>query len=87
MRKKSRIKCDLQIISLDTVPVVEYTALSYVWGDVSVTEDISINGTTASVTTNLAAALRHIREVFGEGVLWADAICRLALQLRGFKLT
>ena len=61
-------------MTLDPEPSGAYTALSYVWGDASVTEDIIVNGVSFAVTSNLASALRQIRKGFGE-VLWADAIC------------
>jgi Heterokaryon incompatibility protein (HET) len=62
-------------MTLDPEPSRAYTALSYVWGDASVTEDIIVNGVSFAVTSNLASALRQIRKVFGEVLLWADAIC------------
>jgi hypothetical protein len=34
-----------------------------------------VNGVSFAVTSNLASALRQIRKVFGEVLLWADAIC------------
>ncbi|KAI0012253.1 heterokaryon incompatibility protein-domain-containing protein [Xylariaceae sp. FL0662B] len=49
---------------LFTTPLSEsirYAALSYVWGDASVTEDIIVNGTIVPVTVNLAAALKRLR--------------------------
>jgi hypothetical protein len=61
-----------------------YSALSYVWGDPSVTEDIILEGVAFPVTNNLAAALKHAKfhcihhyhdrdpATFR---LWADAIC------------
>ena len=44
-------------------------------GNASMTEDITVNGLTFTVTANLASALRQIRKTFGEILLWADAIC------------
>jgi hypothetical protein len=61
-----------------------YAALSYVWGDPKVTEDIVIDGHVLPVTTNLATALRHVRSLgqsifpsrdSDEFLLWADAVC------------
>ena len=60
---------------LEPEPSRVYTALSYVWGDAPVTEEISVNGVSFAVTSNLALALRQIRKSFGEVLLWADAIC------------
>lgn len=69
------VSCSLEVMTLDPEPSIVYTALSYVWGDASVTEDIIVNGVSIAVTTNLASALKQIRKAFGEVLLWADAIC------------
>ena len=50
----------LHSIPLSSVP--PYRALSYVWGDVNVTEDILLEDRPFPVTTNLAAALQRIRD-------------------------
>ncbi|KAJ0382022.1 hypothetical protein COL922a_013371 [Colletotrichum nupharicola] len=79
----------LEVTSLKKEP--SFTALSYVWGDPTITEEISVNGHTSRVTDNLAAALRHIfkqqevitnaqqqqsgRTVQRISRLWADALC------------
>ncbi len=62
-------------MTLDSEPSRVYTALSYVWGDANVTEDIIVNGVSFAVTSNLASALKQIWKGFGEVLLWADAIC------------
>ena len=69
------VSCSLEVMTLDPEPSKAYTALSYVWGDASVTEDIIVNGVSFAVASNLASALRQIRKTFGEVLLWADAIC------------
>ena len=69
------VSCSLKLMTLDPEPSRAYTALSYVWGDASVTEDIAVNGVSFAVTSNLASALRQIRKSFDEVLLWADAIC------------
>jgi hypothetical protein len=66
------VSCCLETISL--VKPIPYTALSYCWGDSQVTCGILINGVLVKVTTNLEAALRHLR-MQNVGWLWADAIC------------
>jgi len=65
---------------LDPEPDRAYTALSYVWGDASVTKDIIVNGVSFAVTANLELALRQIRKSFGEVVLWVDAVCTSSLR-------
>lgn len=69
------VSCSLEVMTLDPEPSSVYTALSYVWGDACVTEDIIVNGVSFAVTSNLASALKQIRKGFGEVLLWADAIC------------
>jgi uncharacterized membrane protein YqaE (UPF0057 family) len=60
--------------SLDDNP--RYAALSYVWGNPSITTPVIVNGRSVLVTTNLEAALRrfstHFDDIF---YLWADALC------------
>jgi hypothetical protein len=52
---------EIRLIKYSLVDDLKYVALSYVWGDASITEDIIVNGHTLAVTTNLAAALRSFR--------------------------
>lgn len=72
----------LSTVSLDDPP--KFTALSYVWGDAAITEDIMVNGTTMPVTVNLSSALKHVgkhwQKTFRERKsnsfrLWVDALC------------
>jgi heterokaryon incompatibility protein (HET) len=53
----------------------KYYALSYVWGDAQITEEILVNGEKLPVTKNLAAFLRHSRGPQTTVPLWVDAIC------------
>ncbi|KAH8744029.1 heterokaryon incompatibility protein-domain-containing protein [Hyaloscypha sp. PMI_1271] len=56
----------------------EYFALSYTWGDPSITRPIIVNGHVVEVTENLEKALRVLRDrpEFKSGVkLWVDALC------------
>ena len=53
------LECRLIEASIDKIP--PYEALSYVWGDASITEPIVCNGEIIQVTTNLANALRKVR--------------------------
>lgn len=77
------------VVSLPTVDVVnlsgavlhdqqervEYTALSYTWGDQIFPRAITINGVTLPITENLFAFLQRYREGYRPGPLWIDAIC------------
>ena len=77
-----KISCKLSTASLG--PDLYYHALSYVLGKSGITEEILVNGDTMAVTTNLAAALRQLRDdppeelatiPLSKRLLWADAIC------------
>ncbi|KAE9362593.1 HET-domain-containing protein [Stipitochalara longipes BDJ] len=54
-----------------------YEALSYVWGDATITTPIYIGPLhkTFHVTTNLACALSHLRFQDKDRTLWVDALC------------
>ena len=54
---------------------LQYEALSYVWGDPTITSPILLNEHEFEVTTNLEAALRNLRYEDKERLLWIDAIC------------
>ncbi|KAH8745963.1 heterokaryon incompatibility protein-domain-containing protein [Hyaloscypha sp. PMI_1271] len=79
------IQCRLTTSSLHNGD--DYIALSYVWGDASITKDIIINGERKPVTTNLASGLQHIWSAMSSSagsssewnglpnLFWVDAIC------------
>ncbi|KAL5325717.1 hypothetical protein ACEPPN_006847 [Leptodophora sp. 'Broadleaf-Isolate-01'] len=69
----TEIRCSLDTVPLDEAP--SYEALSYVWGDPKITQQIIIDGKPFQVTTNLARALRHLRAREKPRRLWVDAIC------------
>ncbi|KAJ4209633.1 hypothetical protein NW759_013489 [Fusarium solani] len=52
-----------------------YSALSYVWGDVSDTVEISVNGSSLKIGRNLHAGLEQLRENGIHDWLWIDSIC------------
>lgn len=52
-----------------------YDALSYVWGDSSIREEISVNGCRFIITKALELALRHLRSTDSVQCLWIDALC------------
>ncbi|KAK8121795.1 hypothetical protein PG984_010465 [Apiospora sp. TS-2023a] len=70
------VKCSLRHASLHDLEG-QYTALSYAWGDASVTETIHVMGHPFNVTTNLADCLRQLATTpkYQEISLWVDAIC------------
>ena len=53
---------------------VKYEALSWCWGDVSLTEPILLHGFGWPAPTNLVVALRHLRRNTESRVLWIDAL-------------
>jgi hypothetical protein len=68
-----RISGRLRHVSLDDD--IQYTALSYVWGDPNVTRPINLDGYSFGVTTNLKSTLLHLRHRTQRENLWIDAIC------------
>jgi len=69
------ISCSLSVVSLDDEPAPNYEALSYVWGDETVTETVTVDAMEVHATVNLIVALRRIRHGDRNTVLWVDAIC------------
>ena len=67
------INCTLQTVSLNDP--LKFEALSYVWGDLSITTPINVEGESFPVTANLSAALRALRQRHISRTLWIDAIC------------
>lgn len=63
----------LHVATLSDRPT--YTALSYVWGEPSKTFDIQLDSGVMGATSNLAAALRSLRDRNQIKPLWIDAIC------------
>jgi hypothetical protein len=55
------VKVNLLRTSLTNAP--KCIAISYVWGGSTITKDTSIDGNVTPVTTNLASALRCIRQL------------------------
>jgi hypothetical protein len=53
----------------------DYIALSYVWGDPTVTHGIICDGMSLQVTQNVAEALRALRDPIAAERIWIDAIC------------
>jgi hypothetical protein len=66
------ISCQLENTLLDSE--VEYTALSYAWGDPTNRKPIICDGSILHVTVNLFNALRELRHVDHSVRLWINAI-------------
>jgi hypothetical protein len=69
----SKISCKLETHAISATPV--YEALSYCWGDSHERLPIFLDGSPFTVTTNLEAALRHLRHATQIRTLWIDAVC------------
>jgi Heterokaryon incompatibility protein (HET) len=70
----ARITGRLVKVSLNTSPI--YDALSYTWGDPSITTTIILDGDQDfSVTTNLERALQDLRLEDEIRTIWVDALC------------
>jgi ankyrin repeat protein len=54
---------------------IAYDALSYTWGSTKKDARITVNGSTMYVTSNLYAALQHLRLNNQDRIIWIDAIC------------
>ncbi|PVH73562.1 HET-domain-containing protein, partial [Cadophora sp. DSE1049] len=67
------VECTLEYVSLQNKPI--YNALSYVWGDVNVTDTVLVNGQHFEATKNLVAALRERRKSRLSESTWIDAVC------------
>ncbi|RYP61488.1 hypothetical protein DL770_009776 [Monosporascus sp. CRB-9-2] len=59
--------------SLDSHP--EYYALSYTWGDPTLSEEIIIDGKVFKITANCASALRRMLWGRFSRTIWVDSIC------------
>lgn len=69
------LKCEMHVANLLDDPIPEYTALSYVWGVASDTVTITCNENPVSITKNLEAALKRLRNANQPVTVWADALC------------
>lgn len=76
------ITCKLHTASLNDNPT--FSALSYIWGDATLSQQVTANGIETHVTRSLAAAIRTALDRWaqtfpgrdlGSCRLWADGIC------------
>jgi hypothetical protein len=68
------IRCELFEASLDDAEL-QYQAVSYAWGDASITQCIECNGLDVDVTVSLGTALQAFRHPEDVRIYWADALC------------
>jgi len=69
----SPIECRLKHVRLSENP--EYEALSYTWGNLKEGRPITLDGNLFRVRENAESALRYLRNIKKERVIWVDAIC------------
>ncbi len=74
-RGKERIKCSLQIVSLETDQTKGYETVSYCWVDASKRASIEVDGIQLDVPASSEAALRRLRMQDMSRTVWIDAIC------------
>lgn len=72
-QKDQPLNCDLFVDILKRR--MGFEALSYVWGDSEATKELQINGQPFTVRENLYGALRRLRHLSKQRILWVDAIC------------
>ncbi|GCB26910.1 heterokaryon incompatibility protein 6, OR allele [Aspergillus awamori] len=70
---ESPVRGSLHTVSLNDT--CDFDALSYVWGDTSVTVDISVDDCLVGVTPNLHAFLRRLRQPKTGRTVWVDYVC------------
>lgn len=73
--KKLRCTVENYPFTEDGTNNLEYEALSYVWGNLTVTTPISLNDQPFQATTNLENGLRALRFRNRKRLIWIDAIC------------
>lgn len=69
---------DLSVVDLETSPMPQYAALSYVWGaeySPSARIYLGSNRTAFDLTVNCWSALVSLRAQFAPLTIWVDAIC------------
>jgi hypothetical protein len=73
--RHSRIQCRLDTHSQNLAPA--FDAISYCWGESTVTTPIICNGKTLLIRLNLCHALKHIMNGTAKPIrpIWADAVC------------
>lgn len=67
------ICCDLFRHNLDSDN--NYTSLSYCWGPLDPAQLITLQGQDFSITPNLHAALKRLRQTDTTKIMWVDALC------------
>ncbi|KAJ8106897.1 hypothetical protein OPT61_g9236 [Boeremia exigua] len=69
------VRCEIFHAQLDEASIIEYEALSYIWGGTSQQNVIEANGMPLRVTENLLHALLELQQPEEDRILWIDAMC------------
>ena len=69
----AELRCSLKHASLDDS--LDYEALSYAWGKSRRVRRICLNSQNTGIANNLYGALKRLRRVNSERVVWIDALC------------
>ncbi|TVY82858.1 Heterokaryon incompatibility protein 6 OR allele [Lachnellula suecica] len=72
-KNDTAIKCELRGIPLSAE--AEYEAISYVWGDQTVTETIEVSGRQVTITRGLHEMLLRLRLPTEKRTIWIDQVC------------
>ncbi|KAK3316763.1 heterokaryon incompatibility protein-domain-containing protein [Apodospora peruviana] len=67
------VRCEMGIHSLDDS--IDFTALSYCWGNPTPIETITIDGAEVRINHSLAVTLPYLRQDSTPRVLWVAAVC------------
>ncbi len=68
------IRCSLELADLNSEDL-DYSAISYAWGDLTDLKTIECDGHPTNVTRSLFEALERFRSPEEEYILWVDALC------------
>ena len=67
------IRCELKHYFLSSIP--KFDALSYAWGDISMSREVLCNNECIPVTESIFIALHYLRHKDLGRTIWVDAIC------------
>lgn len=70
-----QIQAEIIHASLDESDILEYEAVSYVWGSPELVSSIDVEGKSLKITNNLELVLRDLRLPDQDRLLWIDGIC------------
>ncbi|KAF9776133.1 hypothetical protein IL306_005720 [Fusarium sp. DS 682] len=73
--QQSQLRCHLFQAYLVQDEMMDYEALSYVWGSQDTPHEIQVNEKTLAITKSLYEALQHLRQPNKDRILWVDALC------------